>query len=72
MTKTDITLSTMQSDIKHLVEVSEDGWQLAWGESTAGPPKRFELLCKGANALQVKNLEKLINAAYDKACHELN
>ena len=75
MTKTDVSLTDLQSDITHLVEVSENGWQLAWGNDCNegnNAPVQFGLLCKGTNALQVKNLEKLINSAYDKACVELN
>jgi hypothetical protein len=55
-----------------LVDVSEKGWILQWGNSEAEAAQPvFELVCRGANAVQVKNISDRISAAYKKALVEL-
>jgi hypothetical protein len=64
MTKTDIQLDQLKRDIQHLSAVTEEGWELAWGDSDETV---FNLVCKGANALQVMDIDRLVTDAHTKA-----
>lgn len=67
MTGTDVktqSLTELQKDIKHLQQVSEDGWVLKWGESSE---TAFEIVCRKANKLQVEKLEALLSEGHQKA-----
>jgi hypothetical protein len=64
MTETEVKLGELQKSIAHLTHVSQDGWVLQWGET---PQTAFEIVCRGANALQVEKLESLINDGHLQA-----
>lgn len=65
---TELNLQDIKQKIPHCVGVSEEGWQLRWEE--AGQPA-FEVLCSGANALQIERLAKSLTAAYESAARQL-
>lgn len=64
MTQTDVNLGELQKEITNLSGVSENGWVLQWGD--AGNPA-FEIVCRQANAMQVKNINDRVSAAYEEA-----
>lgn len=64
MTETEVKLSQLQQNIAHLTAVSEEGWVLQWGNS---PQTSFEVVCRRTNALQVEQLEAVLNDGYRKA-----
>jgi len=64
MTETEVKLSQLQQSISHLTAVSEEGWVLQWGNS---PQTAFEVVCRKANAMQVEQLETVLNDGYRKA-----
>lgn len=64
MTETELRLSEMQKVVGHLTDVSEQGWQLSWGET---PDTVFEIVCRKANALQVEKLDNLVTEGHRKA-----
>lgn len=66
---TELNLKDIQQQIPHLVGISEEGWQLRWEE--AGSPA-FEVLCSGANALQIERLAKSLTSAYATASKQLS
>jgi len=68
MTRTGIDLNRLQQEIPHLAQVSEDGWLLKWGDSSN---TAFEIVCRKANAMQVKNLDDLISRAMPTALETL-
>ena len=68
MTETEVKLWELQKNIAHLSEISEDGWVLKWGNS---PETAFEIVCRGANAVQVERLESALNAGHQKAISSL-
>ena len=66
MTETEVKLSQLQQNIAHLTAVSEEGWVLQWGNT---PQTSFEIVCRKANAIQVGQLEAVLNEGYSKAIH---
>ena len=63
MTETEVKLSQLQQNITHLTAVSEEGWVLKWGNT---PQTLFEIVCRKANALQVEQLEAVLNEGYSQ------
>lgn len=61
MTETEVKLSQLQQNITHLTAVSEEGWVLKWGNT---PQTLFEIVCRKANALQVEQLESVLDEGY--------
>ena len=64
MTETEVNIGQLQKSIAHLSEISEEGWTLKWGDS---PQTEFQIVCRGANVLQVEKLEALLNDGHRKA-----
>ena len=69
-THTDIDLNRRQQDIPHLENVSEEGWLLKWPQNGT-TDSTFEIICRQANAMQIKNLDELVSAALPKAAEVL-
>jgi len=61
MTETEVKLNQLQQNITHLTAVSEEGWVLKWGNT---PQTLFEIVCRKANALQVEQLEAVLDEGY--------
>ncbi len=68
MTQTEVNLCELQNEITHLTEISEQGWVLRWGDT---PETRFEVVCKKANALRVKEIDHLLTRAHEQALKQL-
>jgi hypothetical protein len=61
MTQTDMSLTDLKRAIPHLKKISEQGWEMKWGE---GADPVFELVCKGASAERMKGLDQSLSQAY--------
>lgn len=64
MTETELRLNELQKSIAHLTGISEQGWVMEWGET---PETAFQIICRGANAMQVEKLETIVSEAHRKA-----
>lgn len=68
MTKTEVSLRELQNEITHLTGISEQGWILRWGDT---PETCFEVVCKKANALRVKEIDRLLTRAHETKLKQL-
>lgn len=64
MTETELRLNELRKSIAHLTDISEQGWVMQWGET---PETVFQIICRGANAMQVEKLEAIVSEAHRKA-----